>query len=44
MINTGIVGTCADIQCGAGDCVERDGRVHCQCPPGYGGDSCEIGN
>ncbi|XP_077328726.1 aggrecan core protein isoform X3 [Lithobates pipiens] len=38
----GIVGTCADIQCGAGTCVERDGRVHCQCPPGYGGDNCEI--
>ncbi|XP_073474540.1 aggrecan core protein isoform X2 [Aquarana catesbeiana] len=38
----GIVGTCADIQCGAGTCVEGDGRAHCQCPPGYGGDNCEI--
>ncbi|XP_040198338.1 aggrecan core protein isoform X2 [Rana temporaria] len=38
----GIVGTCADINCGAGACVERDGRVHCQCLPGYGGDNCEI--
>ncbi|XP_018427060.1 PREDICTED: aggrecan core protein [Nanorana parkeri] len=38
----GIVGTCADIQCGAGKCIEREGRVHCQCTPGYGGDNCEI--
>ncbi|XP_069840886.1 aggrecan core protein isoform X2 [Dendropsophus ebraccatus] len=38
----GIIGTCADIQCGAGTCVENEGRVHCQCPQGYGGDSCDI--
>ncbi|XP_073424812.1 aggrecan core protein [Dendrobates tinctorius] len=38
----GIFGTCADIQCGIGTCVENEGRVHCLCPPGYGGDSCDI--
>lgn len=39
----GIIGTCADIQCGIGTCVENEGRVHCLCPAGYGGDSCDIG-
>ncbi|XP_072004611.1 aggrecan core protein isoform X2 [Engystomops pustulosus] len=38
----GIIGTCADIQCGAGTCVENQGRVRCLCPPGYGGESCDI--
>lgn len=38
----GIIGTCADIQCGIGTCVENEGRVRCLCPPGYGGDSCDI--
>ncbi|XP_044135402.1 aggrecan core protein isoform X1 [Bufo gargarizans] len=38
----GIIGTCTDIQCGTGTCVENTGRVHCLCPPGYGGDSCDI--
>ncbi|KAM5172591.1 aggrecan core protein [Mantella aurantiaca] len=38
----GIFGTCADIQCGSGTCLEIEGRVHCQCPPGFVGDICEI--
>ncbi|KAM9313123.1 aggrecan core protein [Gastrophryne carolinensis] len=42
LVTAGIIGTCADIQCGAGTCVEKEGRVRCQCPPGYGGDSCDL--
>ncbi|XP_075063863.1 aggrecan core protein [Mixophyes fleayi] len=38
----GIFGSCADIQCGSGTCLEKEGRVHCLCPPGYGGDHCEL--
>ncbi|XP_063781847.1 aggrecan core protein [Pseudophryne corroboree] len=38
----GIIGSCADIECGSGTCVEKEGRVHCLCPPGYGGDNCAI--
>ncbi|XP_053318364.1 aggrecan core protein isoform X2 [Spea bombifrons] len=38
----GIIGTCADLTCGAGTCVEKEGRVSCKCPPGYGGDHCDI--
>ncbi|KAM8973255.1 aggrecan core protein isoform 2-T2 [Pelodytes ibericus] len=38
----GIIGTCADLSCEAGTCVEKEGRVSCLCPPGYGGDHCEI--
>ncbi|KAG8575250.1 hypothetical protein GDO81_009490 [Engystomops pustulosus] len=41
-VEAGIIGTCADIQCGAGTCVENQGRVRCLCPPGYGGESCDI--
>ncbi|XP_068131285.1 aggrecan core protein isoform X2 [Hyperolius riggenbachi] len=41
-VTAGIVGTCAEIQCGAGTCIEKEGRVHCHCPPGYGGDNCDI--
>ncbi|KAM4747805.1 aggrecan core protein [Rhinophrynus dorsalis] len=38
----GIIGTCADLSCGAGTCIEKEGRVKCQCPAGYGGDHCDI--
>ncbi|XP_075714302.1 aggrecan core protein [Rhinoderma darwinii] len=38
----GIIGTCAEIQCGTGTCVENEGRVRCLCSPGYGGDNCDI--
>ncbi|CAH2274267.1 aggrecan core isoform X1 [Pelobates cultripes] len=38
----GIIGTCEDLTCGAGTCVENEGRVSCQCPSGFGGDHCDI--
>ncbi|KAG8440667.1 hypothetical protein GDO86_006422 [Hymenochirus boettgeri] len=38
----GIFGSCADLPCGAGTCVEKDGKINCLCPAGFGGDFCNI--
>ena len=28
--------------CNSGSCTEANGRVKCECPPGYSGNRCEI--
>ncbi|XP_053573635.1 aggrecan core protein [Bombina bombina] len=38
----GFIGSCTDLPCGAGTCTEKEGRVTCLCPPGFGGDHCDI--
>ncbi|MEE6503726.1 hypothetical protein FKM82_004918 [Ascaphus truei] len=38
----GIIGSCANLPCGSGTCVEKEGRITCLCPPGFGGDHCDI--
>nr|XP_033777021.1 aggrecan core protein isoform X2 [Geotrypetes seraphini] len=39
-----VEGSCAEKPCGAGTCVESDGRITCLCPPGYTGHRCHIDN
>ncbi|XP_041444162.1 aggrecan core protein-like isoform X2 [Xenopus laevis] len=38
----GIIGSCADEPCGAGTCTEKEGRIYCACPVGFGGGLCNI--
>ncbi|OCT89746.1 aggrecan core protein isoform X2 [Xenopus laevis] len=38
----GVIGSCADQPCGAGTCTEKEGRIYCACPAGFGGDLCNI--